>query len=154
MEKIHENVHVLCFHVYFKHESTKHACFRVNFHLVPTFPSLHHKGKGSIPGTRYQVLYIILLCCNGVTGVSIKEHEKRSVLMLFSCNNVPVCLFSRTSCFCTAVKITFLPATSLPFSSHSRRDLRSHSPERHHLRLPGDRGRGPSLRHQAGSLSD
>ena len=28
MEKIHENVHAF---VHFKHESTKHACFHVNF---------------------------------------------------------------------------------------------------------------------------
>ena len=31
MKKIHENVHVLRFHVNFKHESTNHACFHVNF---------------------------------------------------------------------------------------------------------------------------
>ena len=43
MEKIHENVPVLCFHVNFKNESTKTCIFPCNFHLVP----LHHNGKES-----------------------------------------------------------------------------------------------------------
>ena len=33
MERIHENVHILCFHtcIKFKHVSTKHACFHASF---------------------------------------------------------------------------------------------------------------------------
>ena len=34
-----KRVHVLCFHVNFKHESTKHACFMYIFYLVTTFYS-------------------------------------------------------------------------------------------------------------------
>ena len=47
-----ENTHVFvlsckCKHESTKqHESTKHACFYVNFHLVPTFTPLHRNGKG------------------------------------------------------------------------------------------------------------
>ena len=52
MEKTHENVHVLCFHVKFK-RAQKLACFHVNFPFNAYFyPPLHHNGKGSI--AKYQ----------------------------------------------------------------------------------------------------
>ena len=40
MEKMHEiKIRMfLCFHVNFKHESTKHACYRVNFPFSAYFP--------------------------------------------------------------------------------------------------------------------
>ena len=42
MEKIHENMNVLCFRVNFKQESTKTRMFPYTlFHLVPTFTPNH-----------------------------------------------------------------------------------------------------------------
>ena len=42
-EKIHENVHALCFHENFKHESTANIHVHVSMYLLPTFtPPLHH----------------------------------------------------------------------------------------------------------------
>ena len=44
-------MHVLCFNVMFIHESTKnmnifmYSMFSIKF-LMPTFPPLHHSGKG------------------------------------------------------------------------------------------------------------
>ena len=43
MEKIHENVYVLCFHVNFKHESAKTCMFPCTFSFNAYFyPPLHH----------------------------------------------------------------------------------------------------------------
>ena len=42
MEKIHENVHVLCFHANFEHESTKTCSFPCTFsYFLPPSP-LHY----------------------------------------------------------------------------------------------------------------
>ena len=43
--------HNMCFHVKFKHESTKHACFHLFSPFSASFyppPPLHHNGKGSV----------------------------------------------------------------------------------------------------------
>ena len=59
MEKIHENMHVLRFHVNLKPESTK-TCCHVNFPFSAYYyPSLHHHGKGSITYLRTRLACII-----------------------------------------------------------------------------------------------
>ena len=46
---VHENVHVLCFNVNCKHESTQTCMLHINFPFSAYLtPPLHHNGKRSI----------------------------------------------------------------------------------------------------------
>ena len=54
MEKIHENMHFLCFDVISNTRAQKHACFQVRFPFSAYFyPPLHHNqnGKGFYTGS-------------------------------------------------------------------------------------------------------